>query len=283
MYAYFQIYTHVALWNDTQRTGPVVFRMHTIQHLVEGHHIKKIHLREELIARITIEMTDLSHDLVSIYEPAFGRIERHADDRILEYRPISLRQMLHLAFFLLHLCFISQCGDDVHRLSVLIFSNSASIHIVPVRFALSCIVVIPAIMAIGFQICTIAQALNKCAEPFTIVRVNICITYIYPHIIAEHRLAVQIIHTVILQVETHHVVATDVERHHHGLLLVKHDIHLQSSIFNVQSSIFLIPFLFNLSGRARYRHPYTCALSVVRLYLDGTTHLFGQQLGDRQV
>ena len=47
--------------------------------------------------------------------------------------------------------------------------------------------------------------------------------------------------------------------------------------------MFLYPFLFNLRGRAGYRHPYTRALTVVGLYLDGTTHLLGQQLSDRQV
>ena len=88
-------------------------------------------------------------------------------------------------------------------------------------------------MTIGFHIGAITQTLYEGAELLTVVRMDIGITHLYTHIIAEHRLAVQVIYTVLLQVETHHVVASDVERHRHGLLLVKHDIHLhtQFSLF----------------------------------------------------
>ena len=89
VYADFQIHAHVSLRNDTQRAGPVVFRMHMIQHLVEGRYIKEIHLREELVARIAVEVTDLTHDAVGIYKPAVGGVERHTDNGVLEDRPVS--------------------------------------------------------------------------------------------------------------------------------------------------------------------------------------------------
>ena len=88
-------------------------------------------------------------------------------------------------------------------------------------------------MAFGLHVGAVAQPPDKGAELLAVVGMDIVITHLYPHIIAEHRLAVQVIYTVLLQVETHHVVASDVERHRHGLLLVKHDIHLhtQFSLF----------------------------------------------------
>ena len=205
-----------------------------IQHFVEGRHIKEVHLREERIARIAVEMTDLTHDAVGIHEPAVGGIERHADDGVLEDRLIALRHLLHLPFFLLHLRLVSNGGDDVHGLAVLIFGNGAQIHIVPVGLALSRIVIVPAIMAIGFHVGAVAQTPYEGAELLAVVGMDIVITHLYAHIIAEHRRSVQVIHTVLLQVKTHHVVATDVERHRHGLLLVKHDIHLHT-----QFSLFL--------------------------------------------
>ena len=229
-----QIHTHVTLWNDTQRTGPVVFGMIAVQHLVEGRHIKEVHLREERVARFAVEVTYLSHDTVGIHEPAVRGIERHADDGVLEDRPVSLRHLLHLALFPLRLRLVVNGGDDAHGLAVLIFGNGAQIEIVPVGLALTCIVVVPAVMAFGLHVGAVAQTLNEGAELLTVVGMDIGITHLYAHIIAEHRLAVQVIDMVLPQIETHHVVAADVERHRHGLLLVKHDIHLHT-----QFSLFL--------------------------------------------
>ena len=250
MDADFQEHAHVTLGDDTQRAGPVVLWVHMIQHLVEGCHIKEVHLREELVARIAVEMTDLTHDAVGIHEPAVGGIERHADDGVLEDRPVALRHLLHLPFFLLDFRLIINGGDDVHGFAVFIFGNSTQIEIVPVGIPLSCIVVVPAVMAIGFHIGAVAQTLNEGAELLAVVGMDIVITHLYTHIIAEHRLSVQVIHTVGLQVEAHHVVAADVERHRHGLLLVKHDIHLHTSNFIVP-----IPFSFQSQRPCRVSTP----------------------------
>ena len=141
----------------------------------------------------------------------------------------------------------------------------------PVGLALSRIVVVPAVMAVGFHIGAIAQALNEGAELLAVVGMDIVITHFYTHIIAEQCLSMQIIYTVFLQVEAHHVVAADIKRHRHGLLLVKHDIHLHTLI---------LPFPFNHRGSTWDGYPCTRALAVVRLYLYATTHLLGQQLHD---
>ena len=205
-------------------------------------------------------MTYLTHDAVGIQEPAFRRIERHADDGVLEDGPIALRQLLHLAFLLFHLCLVGQRGDDVYRLAIFIFGYSASIHVVPVGLARSRIVIVPAIMALAYHVDAISQSLYEGAEAVSVVGMYIGVTLLYTHIIAEHRLSVQVVHDVVLQVKTHHVIAADVERHHHSLLLVKHDIHIQFSIFTFHLLI-LHSSLFTLNYLSSSQSQWPCKVS----------------------
>ena len=64
--------------------------MHAVEHLVEGHHIEEVHLREELVACIAVKIAYLTHDAVGIDEPAFGAIERHANDGVFEDGAVTL-------------------------------------------------------------------------------------------------------------------------------------------------------------------------------------------------
>ena len=147
--------------------------------------------------------------------------------------------MFYLALFSLQVGLVGQGGDDVHRLPVFILGDGIAVHVVPVGSALACIVVVPAIAAFSLLVGAVAQALDERAEPFLVVGMDVGITYLDAHVIAEDGLSVQIEHAVLLQVETHHVVAADVKSHHHGLLLVKHILRIHPQSLNFSISHFL--------------------------------------------
>ena len=92
----------------------------------------------------------------------------------------------------------------------------------PVWSTFTRIVVIPSPTAVRLFIDASLQSVNKRLKGLAVLGMDIGKHYINTHIIAEHCLAVKVVHTILLQVKTHHVVATDVERHLHSSFFVNY-------------------------------------------------------------
>ena len=211
--------------------------MLTVQHLVERCHFEEVHLREELVALIAVEVADLAHDAVGIEQPALRGIERQTDDRVLEDVPVSLLQLLYLPLLALCVRLVGNGGDDTDGLAAFIFGDGMVIQVVPVGFTMTRIVVVPAVAALGFLVGTVAQPLDEGAEPFAVIGMDIMIAHLDAHIIAEQGLSVQVEQPVLLEIKTHHVIAADVERHRHGLLLIKYILTAHSLHFFFSHSL----------------------------------------------
>ena len=184
-------------------------------------------------------MAYLTHDAVGIDQPTIGGVERLSDDGVLEDIVITFRQLLSLSLLAQRFGFVDKSGNDVNGFPILVFSYGATMHIVPVGFALPRIIIVPTVTTLRFFIGAIAKALDPGAETLTIIRMNIFITNLYTNIIAEDSLPIQIVQTVLLQVKTHDMIAADVERHNHGLLLIKLDIIIHRIILLANNISFL--------------------------------------------
>ena len=111
----FQIDIHLALRNDTQRTSQILIGVIAVEHLVEWSHVEQVHLREESITFITVKMANITHHFVGDNQPTLRRIERQANDRVLENLLIALGQLLFFFLMFALLSFINQHTDDTGR------------------------------------------------------------------------------------------------------------------------------------------------------------------------
>ena len=147
MQSNFQIFGHITLWNDALRTAPIVGDIIAVEHLVEGEQIEEIHLGEEGITLITIEMTDSSHLCIGIQQPSFRRIEGKSDDGMLENLLVTLRKRFFLLLLLMELSFINQRTDDAQGLgsTLCIFSHTGVVQPAPTGLTTR-IVEVPAIV-----------------------------------------------------------------------------------------------------------------------------------------
>ena len=143
----FQVFGHISLWNDALRTAPIVGDIIAVEHLVEGEQIEEIHLGEEGITLITIEMTDSSHLCIGIQQPSFRRIEGKSDDGMLENLLVTLRKRFFLLLLLMELSFINQRTDDAQGLgsTLCIFSHTSVVQPAPTGLTTR-IVEVPAIV-----------------------------------------------------------------------------------------------------------------------------------------
>ena len=222
VHADFQINAHISLGNNAERTPPIVIQMMAVQHLIERKDVKEIGVREVGIAILAVEVTDFTHDAVRIQQPAIGRIERQTDDGVLENETIAFGEFFHFLFFEQVLRLVLDGSDDAHNLAADVFTNSIAVQVMPVRSTFTRIVVIPSPTAVRLFIDASLQSVNKRLKGLAVLGMNIGKHYINTHIVAEHRLAVKVVHTILLQVKTHHVVATDVERHLHSSFFVNY-------------------------------------------------------------
>ena len=80
----FQIVAYVSLGHNTLMTNPEFLQIFLIATLAEGRLVEQISMREELVKIVLIKMTDVTHHLVGIHQPAVRSIEGKPDNRILE-------------------------------------------------------------------------------------------------------------------------------------------------------------------------------------------------------
>ena len=201
------------------RTTPIFGEVIAVEHLVEGEQVEKIVVREEGIVNLAVEVTDGTHLLVGIQQPAVRGIEGEADDGMLENLLIAFGQGLLFLLLLMELGLVNQCTDDADGLffALSILGNAGVVQIAPTRLATR-VVEIPPVVELHAPLASRNECPDVSEHGIEVVWMNMLLIVFETETFVGQHVSAQLAEILTGDIIDNDIVGTNLQRFHHQVV-----------------------------------------------------------------